>query len=84
MLVSVMRSSKMSFKRTNGHIDPEQGMSKHIQRSNTMARFFESVEAMNGPPAKRRRVSRIVTVTDQRSLRAYGEEVTHFVYTCDL
>ena len=79
--VSVVHSSKISFKRTNGHLDPEAGMSKHIQRSDTMAKFFERVHAKDGPPAKKRRISRVNSVTDEQSLRAYGEEVNEVFQT---
>ena len=79
--VSVLHSSKISFKRTNGQVDPEGGMSKHIQRNDTMAKFFEAVRAKEGPPAKKRRTSRAVSLTDDRSLRAYGEEVPPVLYT---
>lgn len=80
--VSVIHSSKISFKRTNGHLDPEAGMSKHIQRSDTMAKFFEGI-AKEGPPTKKRRISRVNSVTDEQSLRAYGEEVIQgFATSC--
>ena len=70
-MLPCLHSSKISFKRTNGHLDPEAGMSKHIQRSDTMAKFFEGIrakeQASKGPPAKKRRISRCISVTDAES-----------------
>ena len=83
-MLPCLHSSKISFKRTNGHLDPEAGMSKHIQRSDTMAKFFERIRKEEGPPAKKRRISRCVSVTDAESLRAYGEEVTQGFDTSSL
>ena len=66
------RSSKMSFKRSNMHLGCEDQMSRHLQRCDAMATFFED----RTPAPKRRRVSRAKCVVDSESLGVLGAQVS--------